>query len=137
MILRRIRTKDEKSALNVHRQANLLRRYFLPKSVFPPPGIPRTATGNRNVVISSNISANSSPTDSAILQFDGTGIAVWRFKTKFNNPPISTAIALRGTPGSPIEIYAQGQGTSDSVIFVSTDVTDNRNIFVHALGNPN
>ena len=45
--------------------ANQMRRYFAPRSMLPPPGSVRGATGNRNVSLTAANSANAAPTDSA------------------------------------------------------------------------
>src|SRR5580700_7110705 len=128
------------SSGDVHFIANRLRRYFAPASVLPPPGIPRGSTGNRNVSITSNASPNYTPNDQATIHFKG-GVAVWRFTTKFQKPPIckATAIGQLAPGGTPEvnEIYLQGPGTNQSIIFHSSDPNDNRFLHVHAAGNPN
>ena len=140
MIIRSLKQKQEASVSSpqVHRMANQMRRYFAPRSMLPPPGSVRGATGNRNVAITAANAANAAPTDTAVLQFVN-GVALWRFATKFNNPPLSTANAIGfdgGSPANPQEIMTKGPGTNEAVIFLSSDATDSRLITVHALGNP-
>lgn len=123
-----------------HLIANRLRAYFAPASIFPPPGVLRGQTGNRNVSVTSQNAPNYTPNDQAVIPLVN-GIAVWHFKTPFNNPPVSKATAIGvnlDTHGNPVvaEVYAQGLGTSTSVIFKSSLTTDNRLLFVHAAGNP-
>jgi hypothetical protein len=128
------------SAGQVHHIANLLRRYYAPASLMPPPGLTRGSTGNRNVAITSDAAPNYTPNDQATIRLVN-GVAIWRFSTAFKNPPISKATAvgvLLDGGGNPVanEIYAQGIGTRTGVIFHSTDTSDTRLIMVHAAGNP-
>jgi hypothetical protein len=119
----------------IHYIANRLRRYFAPASIMPPPRTPRGTTGNRNVALTANNSPNSNPTDSAVLQFKN-GVAVWHYSTTFKNPPIATATAITQGLHGPQEIFVQGFGTNNSIIFKSTDTSDARTIFAHAIANP-
>lgn len=142
MIIRSIQERRERrtQAGNDHRIANRLRRYFVPASTFPPPNSVRGATGNRNVTLSAQNSSNSAPTDSAIIQLIPGGTvatATWTFKTKFNSPPIVSAIALTtSATGNPQEITIAGQlNKGDSgVIFQSSDPGDARFLHVTAVG---
>ena len=144
MIIRSLKQKQEASVSSpqVHRMANQMRRYFAPRSMLPPPGSVRGATGNRNVAITAANAANAAPTDGAYLKLvptTGGSVASWTYSTKFNNPPIVTANAQGfdgGSPGNPQEIVVKGQGTNEAVIFLSSDAADTRIIFAHARGNP-
>ena len=135
MIHRKPRTREEKQSLNAHAMANKMRRYFLPSSTFPPPGLARGVTGNRNVALSAGNSPNSNPTDSAVIQLVN-GTAVWKFKTGFNNPPTVTANGITINTHGVSELTAQGYGNAEGAIINSSDTGDNRLIFVHALGSP-
>lgn len=140
MIIRSLQQKKEHriQAGEVHRMANRLRRYFAPASLLPPPGSTRGSTGNRNVALTAANAANAVPTDQAVLPLVN-GVALWRYTTKFNNPPLATATAIGldgGIISNPQEITTKGAGTSESVIFLSSDATDSRLIVVHAHGNP-
>lgn len=142
MIIRNLQQKQTHrvSAGDAHRMARRLNRYFAPRSLFPPPGAPRGINGNRNVALTAANNANAAPTDSDTVQLvpmTGGAVASWRFSTPFKNPPISIAIAM--TPsltGNPQEITVKGPGTSNSVLFQSTDPADTRLLRVHAIGNP-
>lgn len=136
MIHRKPQTREQKRNLNSHAMANKMRRYFLPSSTFPPPGITRGQTGNRNVALSAATSPNSNPTDSAKIQMV-SGVGIWHYSTSFNNPPVATAIPIgQLSDGSTPGIYAQGPGTANSIIFLSANPADTRLLLVHATGSP-
>ena len=120
---------------NHHRMANLLRPYFSPASVFPPPGSTRGQTGGRNVTQSSENSPNTTPTDSTILAFiphSGGAIAVWKFATGFTAKPSVTANAQKANTNGPQELNVI-QITPQGAIIQSTDPADNRLVHVQAV----
>ena len=144
MIIRSLKQKQEASVSSpqVHRMANQMRRYFAPRSMLPPPGSVRGATGNRNVSLTAANSANAAPSDSAIVKLQaGSSVAsaLWAFTTKFNNAPIITAIALTTNPNGPQELTIQStlNKGGPGVIIQSTDPADTRLVHVTATGNPN
>lgn len=124
----------------VHVLANRLRRYFCPVSLFPPPGINRKTTGNRNVAVSGEISPNTSPMDSTIVQLvpapmGGTTATVrYRFATKFKNPPVVAAMPISAGAGGLLVL--QGRPDRAGAVVNSSDPTDNRLVHLIAIGNP-
>jgi hypothetical protein len=130
---RKPRTREEKQNLNAHAMANKMRRYFLPKSVFPAPGSTRGMTGNRNTSLSAQNSPNSTPTDSAVIRLVN-GTAVWKFATGFVTPPTVTANGITVNTHGVSELTSQGYGNAEGAIINSSDTADNRLIFVHAIG---
>ena len=121
--------------------ANRLRRYFAPASQLQAPSSSRTMTGNRNTAISASLSANNAPDDSGIAQLIN-GVAVIPFSTQFGNQPIITAHPI-GAPGAgttPV-LYSQalgyrsGTAPPTGAVIQSTDTSDGRYIFWHAVEN--
>ena len=89
-----IRSLAEKKARalqpTTQQTANVMRRYFAPASVLPPPGSTRGNTGNRNTAATATNAPNTTPTDSALLTFiphTNGALAVWKFSTPFTKPP--------------------------------------------------
>jgi hypothetical protein len=132
--------------VNIGAIANRLRRYFAPVSTLQAPLSGRTMTGNRNVSISAGLSPNNAPDDSGIAQLIN-GVAVVSFKTKFGNQPVVTAHPI-GAPSSGAGSgqagpalfndalgYRSGTAPPQGAIIKSTDTTDTRYIFWHAVEN--
>jgi hypothetical protein len=140
MIRRPVTIKADPTVGQVHAMASRMRRYFAPASIIPPPGTEIGINGNRNVALTKSNQQYNTPGDQAVLQLvptSGGATVTWTFATKFNMPPICTATAVVTNPHGVSEIVTKGPGSNVSVIFVSSDPNDNRQIQVHAHGNPN
>lgn len=124
--------------MNMHFIANRLRRYFAPASTLQAPLSGRTATGNRNTAISAAISSNNAPDDCGIAQLIG-GVAQINFKTQFGNQPIVNVHPIGEPPSAGTTLYSaalgfrSGGGPANGAVIQSTDNTDARYIFWHAV----
>lgn len=115
-----------------------MRRYFAPASLVPPPQSNPQQTGNRNTAVTTQNSANSQATDSAQLRFTN-GVATWYYKTKFKTPPNVTISAIGDWPtgsGTIPAIYLKGPGSDVAIVALSTDTSDGRLVYFHAVGTP-
>lgn len=127
---------------DIHFIANRLRRYFAPSSTLQAPLSGRTATGNRNTAISAAISSNNAPDDCGIAQLIG-GVAQINFKTQFGNQPIVTVHPIGTPPSSGTTLYSaalgfrSGGGPANGAVIQSTDNSDARYIFWHAVETQN
>lgn len=119
----------------------MMRRFFAPVSLIPPPGANPNLTGGRQVVCTTQTTSSMTNNDTNMLKLVN-GSLTWNYSMKFKVPPNVTATPVGESTGSYGTLHLKGPGSNVAVIVESIDTSgnvvtsDDRLVQLHAIGPP-